>query len=501
MKKNKEQTKKRKIKIAPVIIAIIIVLFVIIRAASCALSSAAGTFVTTTRAVRGDLQESVSTSGMVLSEDIKVVFAPVSGTLTDVNVAPGDAVKAGDVLLSYDMDQMDRTLLSASLQLERSTAGYNGALADNSESQAKLHEATYNLSILEQQITDYKAYLKDLQSKLNQSQRDTSNALAAEAYNLQAQMNALNPETSPEDAAKYSQLSSQLARNQYLQQMSGSSDYVAKMQEEIADVQEHIAACETYKAQMEGQKSASEATVLDTYDRQQLDADNQLAYLSYQETERNYYIAKAGVTAEFDGIITECSAVPGAEVGQGMQLLTLQSSENLKVSFEASQYDLEKLQLGQSADVVVAGNTYHGEISKINRMAERNASNTPMVGVEIHLLDGDENIILGMDARLTIYTQKAEKALLIPVEAINADRDGDFLYCVENGIVVRKPILCGISTDMYTVVLEGITEDDEIILSSFTELKEGMAVTVMPDSMGAALTGSDGADGLSITVN
>ena len=501
---NMPQKKKRKIKKAPIIIiAVVVLLFVIARVASCALGSVSGALVTTTKAVRGELQESVSTSGTVQSEETRIIFAPVDGILTEVNVAAGDAVKAGDMLAGYDMEQMDRMLLTASLQMGRSDAGYKGALADDSENQAKLNEATYNLSILEQQIADYKAYLKELQNNLNKNQRDTSNALASEAYDLQAKMNELGngSSISSGDMDEYSKLSAQLARNQYLQQMAGSSDYVIKMQEEIEDVQEHLTACEEYKAEMESQKNGSEAAVLDTYGRQQLDADNQLAALSYQESERDYYIAKAGITAEFDGIITECSAVPGSEVGKGMQLMTLQSSENLKVSFEASQYDMEKLKLGQSAEVVVSGVTYHGEISKINRMAERNASNTPMVGVEVHLLDGDDNIILGMDAKLTIYTQKAENALLIPVEAVNADRDGDFLYCVENGVVVRKPIVCGISTDMYTEVLEGITEEDDIILSSFTELSEGMSVTVMPGGMGGALTESGDPGAMQITVD
>ena len=45
--------------------------------------------------------------------------------------------------------------------------------------------------------------------------------------------------------------------------------------------------------------------------------------------------------------------------------------------------------------------------------------------------------------------------------------------------MVKKPIVCGISTDTYTEVLEGVTEEDEIILISYTNLEEGMPVTVM----------------------
>ena len=70
------------------------------------------------------------------------------------------------------------------------------------------------------------------------------------------------------------------------------------------------------------------------------------------------------------------------------------------------------------------------------RMATLNASNTPMVGVEVHLTNPDDKIILGLDAKLTVHTDSAQNALLIPVEAINADKNGDFLYVFINAILM-----------------------------------------------------------------
>ena len=143
---------------------------------------------------------------------------------------------------------------------------------------------------------------------------------------------------------------------------------------------------------------------------------------------------------------------------------------------------MAKLAVGQKAEVTISGNVYTATVSKINRMANMNNSNTPMVGVEVHIDEPDERIILGLDAKLTIETRSVENALLVPVEAINADRDGDFLYVVEEGRVVRKPVTCGISNDTYTEIIEGITEEDQIIVTYFGSLEEGMAVTVMPSN-------------------
>ena len=478
-------------------ICIVIVAVVVLGMMGCSVlgNSQTAALVTTTTAFRGDLQESISTSGMVSSEEQKVIFADTSGKVAQVNVATGDVVSKGDVLVAFDMEDAEIAFEQASLQQNKSTLVYEGAVADSAKSQAKVNEANTNLKVLEQQLADWKANLKNLQEELSESQRETTNALLKENYDLSSESAdvqealAVLDKSAPDYAEKYAQLQEQMddigeeiARNQYIQQTAGTSDYVAEMQEQIAQVQEEIAEFEAYKMEMESQKAAHEDRIMDANDRAQYQVDNRLAEISFQTAQKDYHAAKQGVVAEFNGIVMECSVVQGAMVSEGMQLLTLADSGNIKISFSASKHDVAKLSEGQNAKITISGNEYEGKVAKINRMATLNASNTPMVGVEVHITNPDDKIILGMDAKLEIFTGKTENALLIPVEVINADKEGDFLYVVENGIVVRKPIVCGISSDTYTEVLEGITEADQIILSSLTGFEEGMAVTVMPDT-------------------
>ncbi len=508
-KRIRQMKKKKTRKKTLVIIAVVVVLFLAVRIAGCALASDPGALVTTVNASRGELQESISTNGTVESGTVRVLFSPADGKIADVMVKEGDLVEAGQLLVSFDQEEMERMLEQASLQHTSSNAGYQEILAENAKDQARLSEADTNLAVLDQQIADYTSYLKDLKAELERSQRETSNELASEQYHLTgrqaeltAQLKAMGfSETAeadesgeapdPETVEKVQQIrkelqeiEGQLAHNSYQQSIAPNSDYIAEMQDKIADVEENLTKCQEYKAQMESQKSASEAAVLDGYGRQRYAADNDLANLTYEEAKRQYDAAAGGVTAEFAGIVTECSAVPGAQVTENMQLLTLESSEDVRVVFQASKNDVAKLALGQAADVTVSGQVYQGEVSRISHAAARNESNTPMVEVEVRLLNPDEKIILGLDAKLTIYTRKAENALILPVEAVNSDREGDFLYVAEDGIVVKKPVVCGISTDLYTEVKEGITEEDQVILTSYSALEEGMAVTVLPDQGG-----------------
>mgnify|MGYP003306755687 CR=1 FL=1 len=434
-----------------------------------------GAIVSTATVTRGDLQEHISAGGVVGSEEVLVVFAPVGGKIEAVNVTTGDAVKAGSSLITYDMSGFETALKQATLQLEKSNAGFDNVFQQDRENNAKLNEATVNLEVLNQQIKDNKAYLENLQNALAKYQRDTSSSLAQEALNLQAQLNSLVI-----GSEEYNQVSAALARNSYEQQSVGSHEEVLDLQEKIADVQELIAGYEEYKARMESQRNSSEATVLNSYDKTQYDVDSQLALMSYQAAEADYNDAVKGITAEFNGIITACSAVPGSTVSEGMQLITLENTEKIKVTFQASKYDIEKLSLGQKVEVTISGRVYEGEISKINGMATRNETNTPVVGVEVHILNPNEEIILGLDAKLTIYTNKSENVLMVPVEAVNGDKDGDFLYVVENGFIAKKPVVCGITTDSYIEIKEGIDENAEVVLNAYTTLEEGMAATVIP---------------------
>ncbi|MCM1569833.1 MAG: efflux RND transporter periplasmic adaptor subunit [Roseburia sp.] len=483
--------KKKKGKIALVIVLVVAALLIVGLKLMGSVVSQAAIPVTVTTASRGELQDVVSASGNIASENRMVIFSRVNGIIDKVNAQVGQEVKAGELLVSYQMKDAENALEQAALQQTRNTAAYQKALAGNADSQAKLNEANTNLGVLKQQISDCESYVEKLQEELSQSQRNTSNNLASQSFNLSSQIKALQKELaelapdSKEYKAKSKELeeaTEKLSQVEYQQQISGNSDYVAQTQQKIQKVQEQIAGFKEYEAEMKSQKATSEAQILDSYDKKQLEVDNALAGMSYEAAEEDLRLIQEGVTADFDGIITECVALPGAMATQGMQLLTLESSKDLMVEVTVSKNSLEKLAIGQKADIQISGKTYSGKVSRISRVAENNLTGTPMVKVQIHIEEPDSNIVLGLEAKVEVYTQKAEDALLVPIEVINVDRDGDFVYVVNNGVVERRSVVCGISADLYTEIIDGITEADQIVLSSVIEVYEGMTVMAMPEN-------------------
>lgn len=492
-KEKKERTpaelKRRKKKRNRIIIAVVIVLLIVIRLVACGGSGKETAIVSTATPLYGDVEETINVSGLVDSEETKVYFSQVNGRIADIKVEEGDAVNAGDTLMLYDMDMMQNRLEEANLQAQVSEANYNGVMAQSKESQGKMKEADVNLEVLKQQIKDEENYIKVLQESLEKQQRDTGNALAAESYNLNQRISTLTSELgkltpgTPEYEKKSGELEkaqAQLARNQYISSVADSAEGVLDLQKKIQEEQEKLAGYQSYKAEMESQKVQNEPQVLDSYGQQVQNANYDISVMNLEKVQEEYVLAEEGVKAEFNGIVTEVTTVSGATVGEGTGLLTLKNSDKIKVVISVGKYDLQKIKVGQKADVTISGKVYTGTVEKIDRMATVNASGSAVVEAEIHIDQPDKQVYLGMEAKVEIHTHKAEHVLLLPIEAVNADRDGDFVYVAENGVIVKKAIVTGISSDTYIEVKEGLTETDNVVVSSYSNIEEGMAVVVMP---------------------
>lgn len=492
MKKEKRvltaaEKKKRKKRIRNLIICAVLVLFIVIIAVSCGAAKQQINVVNITNPVVGNVSEEVTTTGLVESEEVKVYFAPVTGKLDKVVAVAGEEVKEGSLLISYDMENMAKVMEQANLQYTASSGTYNNTIHTNKDAQRLLQEADTNIPILEQQISDTKANIKSLQEKLTKLQQDSANAFNAEALELQKKLLELQKDPVT-NANAIVEVQIAIQTNQYNAQKASTTGQQASYQKQIEEQQELLAGYQEYKAEMEAQKQKAEVNALTSSQKASLSASEELNKISRNTAQENYDIAGKGITADFTGIITDVSAIDGATVTEGMQLLTLANSQKVKVSIFVTKYDLAKISLGQKADVTINGKVYEGTIAKINRMATANNSGTATVGAEVHIENPDDNIYLGLDAKVEIHTNNAENVIMIPVEALNADREGDFVFVINNGVAERRPVVTGISSTDYVQIKEGLTEMDQVILSSYTgmAIEEGKPVYALPQTLVAA---------------
>lgn len=71
------------------------------------------------------------------------------------------------------------------------------------------------------------------------------------------------------------------------------------------------------------------------------------------------------------------------------------------------------------------------------------------------------------------HAEEADNVVVLPSEVVNIGKEGSFCYVLENGVITKKDITTGISSDEYVEVLDGIKEGDEVI-RDLGSLEEGM---------------------------
>lgn len=231
-------------------------------------------------------------------------------------------------------------------------------------------------------------------------------------------------------------------------------------------------------------------------EKERMEITNNLSELDQMTAQELVESAKKGIVADFNGVISKAAVVEGATVTQGMELFTLQNTDRVDVDVNISKYDYDKVAKGQKASITLAGKKYEGTVTSVSHIATQNEKGASLISARVRIDHPDENIFLGVDAKVTIQAASANDVVVLPVEVVNIGKEGSFCYVLEDGVIVRKNIETGLSSDDSIEILSGVSEGDEVLLD-IGSLQEGMEAEAMPadeaSSEGAAsdTTGED----------
>lgn len=489
----KERNTKKKIK-KGTIVKIVLLVVVVAAGAGIFISSKnaanAPTPVYTDVASIDSVTSELNTSGNVITEETKTFFAPANVKIQSVQVEKGDIVKNGDVLVCFDESTVEYARKQSELEKQISNASYNANVNDYRTQKDKLETAENEIARLEVEIDNYEELIKilsngisdvtvakkkDLYRKMEEVQKAISN------YELAIQ--TAGPDTNIEElmrkqADKNNELRKLQDQLNLLPDEKTGDDWQGKLE----DAKKELSDLQTKLQEAKSDKASAKSAIVNESKLSELQLSQQKSALLSEDAQKKYTDALNGVVASFEGVVTELSAVDGASVTEGTQLLTLQRFDDLSVEFKASKYDLEKLAVGQEAKLEISGHEYGGKVVKINHMAEPNNSGVPMVTVKVHIENPDENIYLGIEAKVKVVTASAENVVTVPVEAVNLDNDGTFCYVVENDTLVKRYVQTGTSSESKMQILDGISEGEEVVTGGLmgVDLCEGMLVSKLP---------------------
>ena len=464
--------------------------------------------VSVAEAYQGTVEQTIEGSGSVKSEQVKTYFSPVSATVSEFDLKVGDTVEAGSTLLTYDAAELEDLYQQAELTGSAAGYGYQDAITRDNKNVSEYNRSSSALGILEQQVEDEKNEYEHVQDRITEYTEKQA-ASSIELNNRQIELEDANIElrtaqtrleelekatpsdVSEEKAALQAAIASATAKRNNAQKrieeeqnnLNEINEKLNKYQDRLKDSSEELEKLQTNKAKEEGIKDSTDASRLTSAARNELSANNNLSNLNAQMTKDEINEGKAGIRAEFSGVVTEVTAVAGGPAAKGGSLFTVASNEDVVVDMSVTRFDLEKLEVGQSAEINLAGKTYTGEVSKLSRLAAENSKGTPVVSAEIHIDNPDENIYLGLEAKVAVSGRKAENVVVVPVEAVNTGVDGSFCYVVdENGVVAVREVVTGLASSMEVEIQSGLSAGDKVIRNTTGMLvEEGMRVTAVEE--------------------
>ena len=138
------------------------------------------------KAVRDNVQQTVETSGIVVSEEQKTYFSPVNAKIDVADVKEGEMVKAGTKLVEFDQKDLEREEKKAELNVKSGKLDMQNTLNKSAEAVQKQQNAQGNAATLKQQVAAQEDYIANIKARISQANTNAQAAAAQAAAQKEA---------------------------------------------------------------------------------------------------------------------------------------------------------------------------------------------------------------------------------------------------------------------------------------------------------------------------
>ncbi len=438
----------------------------------------------TVKLEKGDINESIMVSGNVKSGEVSNVSSTIVAKVKAVNVKVGDIVKAGDVICILDdsdiIKEIENKKKAINEEKQNLQDNYNKLLnqlnslkstqSKNSQNLSKAIEiAKSNLDKVNLELSNYEATLNNIKSTYN-SVINSLKGKQTEFDNAQNNKKKYYEEwirsggnIDSQEYKNYIEASNNLEKKkEELEEAKGIYDFdnvSSKYNEAISTYSEKVALRDNAKSQYDeavlnkNTSLNSDKSELESLQTSVNEAYNQIEKLNNNEElkELEEKLNSTVLKAETSGKITELKVNVGS-MTEGA-VATIQSTDNLILSINIPEYDIQKVSAGMSA--IITSDTLkdkvEGELVRISPVANSGDSGSGF-SAEIVIKNG-EGMFIGTNAKAEIIISGKKDVILAPIDSIK-DIDGNpsLLVKESDGSFKEVPVIIGAKNDYYVEV-------------------------------------------------
>lgn len=227
----------------------------------------------------------------------------------------------------------------------------------------------------------------------------------------------------------------------------------------------------------------------DAYNRLKKVHDNgSLPEIKWKEMETNlekalsaYELAQAmmqdnTLTAPISGIVTAVDAHIGENTIPLKPIMKIINTEGIVVKIAVPETEISQISMDDQAEIVIPAldnRRYSGKVTEKSMTASLLTHSYP---VKVTVNQPDKGLRPGMIGKVELYSN-ATQSIVIPANAVLINKDGKFVWVVDDGRATRKFITLSGYSGKGVIVSEGLSQGDRVIIEGYQKISEGMKVS------------------------
>ncbi|MEA4915527.1 MAG: HlyD family efflux transporter periplasmic adaptor subunit [Christensenella sp.] len=430
----------------------------------------------------GEINTTISGSGTLAALESQSVTTTAESTVTAVNFAPGDAIKAGDVVMTMTSSDVESQL--SDLQDE---------LSDTRASLATAKQLLTNLKV----TATKGGIIKDIQAQVG-SIVDNMDYLCLIATDGKMQVSI----PAVEGMEQYDAVSVSIGEDE-------QDGYVTKLEGGVATVvftdnyypvgtsatvlSEDGATLGTgtitVNEYVEVTAASGKIATVAVKDNQKISKGSTVftlaegaptaAYTTLKNTEAELLTkiedleGLLTVKADTDCTLTALSVKAGDTVASGTSVCTLTGTGGFTIALSIDELDIASVKLGQSATITL--DALDGEFNgTVTNISYAGSGSYVTSYTETITTDSIEGAYPGMSASAEIVTETSGESLIVAVSAVQYEGDTAFVYLAEDG------------TQAGTMLQEGSLDLDKLTkLTVTTGMSDGSYIVITAEGLAA----------------
>ncbi len=204
------------------------------------------------------------------------------------------------------------------------------------------------------------------------------------------------------------------------------------------------------------------------------------AQLQYESAKMAYdrQVEYSTITAPIGGRIESCDVEVYDRVNQSGQLCVIAGEGESRITFYVTQRMMKNIREGDEVAVAKNGEIYQGNVSEISSMVDETSG---LFKVKAQLKNTEE-IAIGSTVKLSLVTERAENAMLVPVDALYYSGGDGYVYLYEDGTARMVPVEVGLYDSDYAEILSGLTGKELVVSTWSSNLYEGAKIRLQGET-------------------